>query len=221
MKPLSDAFSPEVVAELSRPYEPRDPRNAEIVEGRSPRWYVVEVYASEQTAVADELAGHRFGIYVPEVDETVIKRGRKIDRRVPMFSGYLFVFMWPSDQHWRWLADTPGVIAIVGSLTDDEIDIVRKVENRERPIFIEIPPADPEPVQRRSKKKRRWKHRKADKAKAKAAKVKPITEADLRAEIITTRAWSAFDDILTLDSDGRNQTLRKALGLEVDHVDAN
>jgi len=210
MKPLSDAFSPEVVAELSRPYEPRDPRNAEIVKGKSPRWYVVEVYASEQTSVAEELAGHRFGIYIPEVDETIVKRGRKIGRRAPMFSGYLFVFMWPSDQHWRWLADTPGVVTIVGSLSDDEIDIVRKVENRERPIYIEIPPADPEPVQRRSKKKRRWKNRKS----AKAAKPKPITEADLRNEIITTRAWSAFDDLIELDSEGRNQTLRKALGLE-------
>lgn len=214
MKPLSDAFSPEVVAELSRPYEPRDPRNAEIVEGLSPKWYVVEVYASEQSTVAEELAGHRFGVYLPEVDETIVKRGRRIDRRAPLFSGYLFVFMWPTIQHWRWLADTPGVVGIVGSLTDEEIDRVRGVENKKRPVIIELP-QDVEieqPVARgKSKKKNRWKNRKS--AKAKKAKPKQITEADLLAEIVTTRAWSAFDDILQLDSDGRNQTLMRALGL--------
>jgi transcription antitermination factor NusG len=191
----------------------RDPRCAEIVGSVGPQWHVVEVFASAQAQVATELAQRRFGIYVPEIEETIVKRGRKFDRRVPMFSGYVFVCMWFSDQHWQWITDTEGVVGVVGALTDEEIDIVRRIENRERPIFIEIPPADPEPVQRRPKKKRRWKNRKSDKAKAKAAKPKLITEADLRAEIITTRAWSAFDDVIELDSDGRNQTLRKALGL--------
>ncbi|MBN9007258.1 MAG: transcription termination/antitermination NusG family protein [Rhizobiales bacterium] len=214
MKPLSDAFSPEVMAALAKPFEPRDPQIAEIIPGTDPRWYAVEVFASAQADVAAELVKHRFGIYIPEVDETVVKRGRKFDRRVPLFSGYIFVFMWPSIQHWRWVADTPGIIAIVGSLTDAEIDIVRRVENQKRPIVIEVPDAepepDPEPVRGKSKKKRRWKGRRKT---AKRPARKPITEADLRAEIITTRAWSAFDDLLDLDSEGRNQTLMRALGL--------
>lgn len=213
MKPLSSAFSPEVLAELARPVEIRDPRHAEIIEGRSPLWFVVEVYASEQANVAAALQEHRFGLYVPEVDETIIRRGRRIDRRVPMFSGYVFVFMWPNDQHWRWISDTPGVVGIIGALSDAEIDIVRAIENGKRPVVIELPQdAEEEPVVRRprAKKKRRWKNRRSAKAKAKP---KPVTEADLRNEIITTRAWSAFDDILELDSEGRNQTLMRALGL--------
>lgn len=211
MKPLSDAFSPEVVAELSRPVEAHNPRNAEIVQDSEPSWYAVEVFASAQADVATEFAERRFGIYIPEVDETVIKRGRKIDRRVPLFSGYIFVFMWPSDQHWRWIADTPGVVAVVGRLTDEEIDIVRGIENQKRPVIIDLV-REPEQVRSRSKKKRRWKKGRSLNA-AKAKKPKPITEQDLRDEIITTRAWSAFDDLIELDADGRNQTLRKALGL--------
>lgn len=216
MKPIAKALedlSPEVRAELLRPVQSRDPRYAEIVEGLDPRWHVVEVFASAQADVALALAEHRFGVYVPEVEETVIKRGRKLDRRVPMFSGYLFVFMWYSDAHWQCISGIPGVVEIVGALTDAEIDIVRAIENMKRPVFIEVQ-AEVEPaaaVRSRSKKKRRWKNRKG--AKAKAAKPKVITEADLRAEIITTRAWSAFDDILQLDSEGRNQTLMRALGL--------
>lgn len=220
MKPIAEALadlSPEVRAELAKPFEPRDPRHAEIVPGKDPRWYVVEVFASEQTSVAETLAGHRFGVYVPEVEETVVRRGRKFDRRVPMFSGYLFVFMWYSDQHWQCISGIRGVVGIVGSLTDAEIDVVREIENSKRPVIIDVravPEPEPAPaVRSKSKKKRRWKNRKGAKAKAKAAKPKVITEADLRAEIITTRAWSAFDDVLQLDSEGRNQTLMRALGL--------
>ncbi len=130
-----------------------------------------------------------------------------------MFKGYVFVFMWYSDQHWHWITNTPGVIAIVGSLTDDEVDIVRKIENQKRPVIIELPAeVEAAPVVRsKSKKKNRWKNRKS--SKAKVVKPKLITEQDLRNEIITTRAWSAFHDLIELDSEERNQTLRKALGL--------
>ncbi|EJN11834.1 transcription antiterminator [Bradyrhizobium sp. YR681] len=219
MKPIAEALeklSPEVRAELARPHERRDPRHAEIVVGNDPRWYVIEVFVSAQSEVAEVLAGHRFGVYMPEVEEEIIRRGRKVERRVPMFSGYLFVFMWYSDQHWQCISGIPGVVEIVGSLTDAEIDIVRAMENMKRPVVIDIEPEpEPEPVipTAKSKKKRRWKDRKKAKAKAKAAKPKVITEADLRAQIITTRAWSAFDDVLQLDSEGRNQTLMRALGL--------
>lgn len=212
MKPLSAVFSPDVMAELSRPIELRDPRNAQIIEGLTPQWHVIEVFASAQAEIVAELVEHRFGVYVPEVDETVVKRGRKFDRRVPMFSGYVFVFMWYSDQHWQWISNIQGVIAICGSLLDKEIDIVRTIENLQRPIAINIErAAETQPTTRgKSKKKKRWKKGKSNKAKA---KFKPITEQDLRAEIITTRAWSAFHDIDELDSEARNQTLRKALGL--------
>lgn len=218
MKPIAEAFehlSPEVRAELLRPAQSRDPRYAEIVAGLDPRWHVVEVYASAHVDVAKALAEHRFGVYVPEVEETIVRRGRKVDRRVPMFSGYLFVFMWYSDAHWQCISGIPGVVEIVGALTDAEIDVVRTIENMKRPVLIELQAeAEPEPApeaRSKSKKKRRWKNRKG--AKAKATKPKVITEAHLRAEIITTRAWSAFDDVLQLDSEGRNQTLMRALGL--------
>jgi transcriptional antiterminator NusG len=219
MKPLSSAFSKEVLQELARPVEPTNPRYAEIVGGRSPRWHVVEVYASMQADIAADLAHHRYGVYVPEVDETIIKRGHKIDRRVPMFSGYIFVFMWQADQNWQWITSTPGVVAILGELSDEEIDIVRKVENTKRPIVIalaapsEVEPEPQTPARTKSKKKRGWKKRTSRKSRPKAVKPRIITEADLRNEIITTRAWSAFDDLIVLDSEGRNQTLRKALGL--------
>ncbi len=114
MKPLSSAFSPDVMAELARPFETRDPRNAQIIEGKSPRWYVVEVYASAQPDVVAELSQHRYGIYIPEFDETIVKRGRKIERRVPMFPGYVFVFVWPTAENWSTIVNIRGVVASIG-----------------------------------------------------------------------------------------------------------
>lgn len=214
MKSLSTVFSPDVMEELSRPVQLRGAAYAEIVGKQVPSWHVVEVFASAQADVVEELVLRRFGIYIPELDETVVKRGRKFERRVPMFTSYVFVFMWQTDQNLQSVGCTPGVISVVGSLSDEEIDIVRMMENRERPVMIDIPEvAEAKPVARsKSKKKRRWK--KSKKIKAKAAKRQISTERQLRNEIITTRCWSAFHDIVELDSEGRNHTLRKALGLE-------
>jgi transcription antitermination factor NusG len=120
------------IAELAARFQASKLRNAEIVEGEKAKWYVVEVYASEQHDVALELAKHRFGVYVPVVKETVIQRGRKIDRNVPLLSGYIFVFMWFSDQHWRWISDTRGVVSILGWVLDKDVHRVRFEESCEQ-----------------------------------------------------------------------------------------
>ncbi|UPT93911.1 transcription termination/antitermination NusG family protein [Bradyrhizobium barranii subsp. apii] len=134
---LPAAFSPEVLAqfsakgrvELLRPYVPVDPRFAQVEEGIRPRWYVVEIKSRE---VEKELAKRRFGIYVPETVETIILRGRKIDRATPMIGGYVFVFLWETDANWQRLARTYGVTAILGWIEDEEIDRLRFEENCER-----------------------------------------------------------------------------------------
>ncbi|MEY9466309.1 transcription antitermination factor NusG [Bradyrhizobium ottawaense] len=134
---LPAAFSPEVLAqfsakgqaELMRPYSPVDPRFAQLEKGAKPRWYVVEIKSRE---VEKELAKRRFGIYVPETIETIISRGRKVDRATPMIVGYVFVFLWETDANWQRLARTYGVLHILGWLEDDEIDRLRLEENCER-----------------------------------------------------------------------------------------
>lgn len=120
------------IAEISARFDASKLRNAEIVEGEKAKWYVVEVYASDQHDVAVELAKHRFGVYLPVVKETVVQRGRKFDRNIPLLSGYIFVFMWFSDQHWRWISDTRGVIAILGWVADKEVHQVRFEEGCEQ-----------------------------------------------------------------------------------------
>lgn len=129
MKPLSEAFSPEVMAELARPFRTFDPRDAEFTEDVEARWYVVSIFSRDAEI---ELAKRRFGIFVPVVDETIIVRGRKVVRHVPVVAGYVFVFLWETDTNWMRVARTPRVDKILGWVTDEEIDKLRFQENCEQ-----------------------------------------------------------------------------------------
>lgn len=133
---LPKAFSPEALAELSadvqlalsRPWSPIDPNVVEII-GSTARWYVLEVRNRDAEA---ELIKRRFGVYVPECEETIIRGGRRITRRGPLIPGYVFVFFWESDENWLRAITTPGVVAVLGALPDEEIEGVRIAENSER-----------------------------------------------------------------------------------------
>jgi len=189
MTKLPAAFSPDVMAELARPYVRFDPRAAQLAQDIEAKWYVVEVRSRDVEA---ELIKRQFGIYVPECEETAISRGRKICRRIAMFPGYVFVFLWRTDANWGRLCSVDGVMAIRGTLSDDDIDRIRARENTERPIelqWFDVRPALQKKAGRRWRKSR-----------------KPILEQD---EIVVVRSWSAFEDAIDkLDSEGRTQALR-------------
>ncbi len=84
----------------------------------------------------------------------------------------------------------------IGSLTDEEIDKIRYLENCERPIVLQY---FDEVRDVAKKKRKRWR------------KTKQIV-VSIPDEVIRTRAWSAFDDIVhNLDGDGRSEALRQML----------
>jgi transcription antitermination factor NusG len=192
---LPQEFSPAVMAELARPVASFDPRNAELVQGVTPKWHLIETYAHCERRVAAELAARRFGIFVPETEETLIKRGRKVTQKQLLFPGYVFLFVWDVLDHRERIEAIDGVMHVVlitspagpipAELTDEQIDQIRAVENGQRPLL-------------NTKKKRGYSKKRGS----------------FDDEVVSCYAWSPFQDqLMTLDSDGRNQTLRKALGL--------
>ena len=199
---LPFAFSPETLAALAKPAATYDSRNAELVPGVEGRWQVVEVYPGAERKVADEMIVRRFGIYLPEFEETIVRRGRKIDRTELMFPGYIFVFVWDAVEHRSRIEAIGGVLRLVMDvngvplgLTDDEIDLIRTVENQRRPLRLQEFSVEVEPRKKRRRRRKRI-----------ATKILD--------EIIATRPWSAFcDGLMAVDSEVRNQTLQKALGL--------
>lgn len=212
----------QVRAELGRDLQVGDivdyngnPTLAEIVPGRTPQWHVVETHPNRERTAAGHLIARRFGVFLPEKEETVVRRGRKFDQTSLIFRGYIFVFVWDIVEHIDRINSIPGVSRLVyvetmggrrlpATLTDEQIDQIRAVENHERPLpAITIPEEIIRP-----KGKGRW----TKKQKRLYDLQRQQIEHDN--EVVACRPWSAFQDsLLTLDEEGRNQTLRNALGL--------
>lgn len=196
-------------------YSPNNPTLAEIMPGVTPRWHVIETHPNRERTAAAHLVARRFGVFVPEKDETIIRRGRKLEQTSLMFRGYIFVFVWGLLAHIKRIEAVPGVSRVMfvevseglrmpAVLTDQQIDEIRAVENRERPL----PPIIIPEHMMMPKGKRRWKKNQKS--------FYALQQAQLKrdAEVVLCRPWSAFQDgIMSLDSEGRNQTLRNALGL--------
>jgi hypothetical protein len=214
MTTLPKAFSPEQFAELlsdagraemARPVAPFDRRNAEMVQGVTPCWHVIETYAHREREVVEELSTRRFGVYLPEEQETIVKRGRVVDRVSLMFPGYVFVFVWDVLSHrsrieaidgvQRLLLDVNGIPLF---LTDEQIDKIRYCENCARPVVLQTFEVLQDVVPKKRKRRRK-------------PKKQMVLVHD---EVTAVRAWSAFEDaIMTLDSDGRIGALRNLLGV--------
>ncbi len=160
----------------------------------TPRWNVIEVAGQYVEA---ELVKRQFGIYIPEEEETVIVRGRKLERRTRMFPGYVFVFLWGTDENWSRLVNIRGVIDVLGVLSDAQIDKIRYCENCRRPVLLQSFEIQQDVIPKKRKRRK--------------PKKKTVVVHD---EVVTVRAWSAFEDaMMELDSEGRNQALRNLLGV--------
>ena len=189
-------------------YSTPNPLRAELVPGVSPRWHVVEAHR-ERTAAA-HLIARRFGVFVPEKEQTVVRRGRKFEQTTLMFPGYIFVFVWDMGVHLHRIRAVPGVSNVMyidgkpAILSDELIDEIRAVENHERPLpTIMVPDEIAMPT-----KKGRWRKN------AKRLYDLQRKQWEHDNEVVGCRSWSAFQDgLLTLDEEGRNQTLRNALQL--------
>lgn len=189
-----------------------NPTVAQIVPGVIPHWYLIETHPNRERTAAAHLISRRFGVFMPEKEETIVRRGRKLDQVSLMFRGYIFVFVWGMMKHLKRIEAVPGVSRVVfievedgakkpGIVTDEQIDQIRAVENQFRPLKEIM-------VEEIVKPKRRMTNRQ------KMLYRLQREQAERDNEIVACRAWSPFQDsLMTLDSDGRNQTLRNALGL--------
>lgn len=195
-------------------YGAYNPFAAEIVPGITPLWHVIETQPNHERTAASHLIARRFGVFIPETEETLIRRGRKVDVNRLMFRGYLFVFVWSILRHLGRIETCPGVARVIfvddepdqprrpAVISDKKIDEIRAVENSKRPLPMimldEIPG-----ISKRKKPRRR--------NTPKSERERQIERGN---DVVACRSWSPFQDsLLSLDSAGRNQTLLNALGL--------
>lgn len=188
-------------------YEGRNKLDAEIVAGVTPAWYVIETTPGHQKIAAAHLSARRFGIYVPEVETDEMRRGRRVKSLHPMFRGYIFVFLWGINRHYGRVLACPGVLRFVliednpAIISDADIARIKAVENKHRPLSITLE------LIGYPKKKKRW--RNSNKTQEERLREERFTENEIVA-VYTKSYWTGIE---TLDDDGRNQALRRALGL--------
>lgn len=91
-------------------------------EGR--RWYVVNTYSGHENKVKENLEKRietmglqdtLFNIVIPEHTETKIKDGKKENKTVVKFPGYVLVEMIMTDEAWYHVRNTSGVTGFIGS----------------------------------------------------------------------------------------------------------
>lgn len=162
---------------------------AEITAG-SPNWYILQTAPQRESKAAEYLSERRFGVYLPYYGERTKNRfGKPHYRVVPMFPGYLFVFVWDVVAHIRKILDCPGVSSIVyfaGQpfvVPDIEINRIQTGE-----FLLELA-QEPKPRRRRKRNREYQDH---------------LEPGEIK---IWTRGMEP------LDGEIRNQVLRKALGL--------
>lgn len=177
--------------------------------GEQGSWCGLVVAPQHERVAAAHLSGRGFGIYLPEVEVTEIRRGRKVDLRRLLIPGYLFVYLWGIAQNHVRVRNCPGIIDFMRLETGairvikwDIINELRVIENLKNPISLPMDEVISAPVHR----KRRWRR---------SRKQEPQIRYE-QAEIVCVHAYSPFVEELReagLDDEARISAFQRRLGL--------
>lgn len=117
-------------------------------------WYVVHTYSGYENKIKEDLTKRVasmnmedkiFSVFVPEVEETEYKGGKKKTVVKRLFPGYVLVNMILDDESWYVVHNTPGVTGFVGSgtrpipLQPEEVDyILHRQDMQKQEQFIDV-----------------------------------------------------------------------------------
>ena len=99
------------------------------------RWFAVWTRSRQEKSAAAQLETLQIPHYLPLKRETRQWSDRKQSVKVPLFSGYLFVRINPSQESRLQVLKTPGVVRLVGNssgpapIPEEQVDQIRTVVN--------------------------------------------------------------------------------------------
>lgn len=173
--------------------ERRGPLDAEIIEGLTPRWHILQTSPCREHDAAEYLSERKFGVYLPYYGERTKDRFGKPNYVVhTMFPGYLFVFVWGLLLQRRRILACPGVSAIVyfadepAVVPDEQISRIQTGE-----FMLDL--------QHQPKPRRRWRR----------SRYAHQSETDE----LKIRSFDALHNDKWLDGSTRNLLLVRVLGL--------
>lgn len=173
--------------------------SAEIIADCTPQWHLIETWVGKEYKASDFLIQRHFGVFLPTFDPNAILMLDGINLcagRGLIFPGHLFVFVWDIEYHWRRICACPGVWDIL-------------LDRSEHPVIVPDKDMDfiqalqfglcPHPMSKRKRLKAKYEQKQKD-------------NTEEQVTLTTPSRWRGIEH---LDSDGRNQLLHKALGLEM------
>lgn len=169
---------------------------AEIVDETPGAWYLVTAAAGCEHVAANHLIRRRFGCYQPIWHKTYISRGHKYSRARSLFPGYIFVFVWGIERHYQRIRNCPGVQGLVMHAGRPAV-IPDSFINR-----VQVQEAVEDGLVQANRHKRRRRRKRAE---------TPFDNENWEIRISCKSFWRKMD---TLDDDGRNDLLHRALGLD-------
>jgi len=113
------------------------------------KWYVVQVFSSQEKKVKKALEEHREKkgvidlvgeVLLPTENVSEVKKGQQHVVEKRLWPGYLLLKMILNDDTWQYVKDTAGVIDFLGgekptALTDSEVEeILRDLEDKKQKV---------------------------------------------------------------------------------------
>lgn len=87
--------------------------DAEITEGSTADWYLVNTFPGDDVRALRWLARRRFGVFRPMQQRTDKRNGNAVQGWEPAFPGWIFVYVWDIKKLKARLLKTPGVMGML------------------------------------------------------------------------------------------------------------
>lgn len=98
-------------------------------------WYVLQHKPAQGDRALSHLQNQDVACFYPKVSVERIRAGKRTVKLEPLFPGYLFVHLEPTDPMWSKLRSTRGVLRVVGfrnkpaALSDDVVEQIKQSLN--------------------------------------------------------------------------------------------
>lgn len=79
------------------------------------RWYAARAKPGQARTAVEHLTRQGFDPYYPQLTHVSVRRGRRVEDLEPLFAGYVLVEMVMTDDTWRAVNGTRGIIRLVGA----------------------------------------------------------------------------------------------------------
>lgn len=115
---------------------------------RQAAWYVVQCRANQNFRAQENLENQGFTCFQPQLRVEKLRAGRRVQRKEPLFPGYLFIQLHKEGQSWHSIRSTRGVQKLVAfgdrpmAMPDEIIEKLRiKTDSRNAETLV-IQPGD-------------------------------------------------------------------------------